>query len=91
MKYFVIRHFNEITKAGNLMTRLFLHFLNVAVTFRISSSGKNNPYVKYVSSHFVTLAIEIHLAHFRGVASFTFELHYSLPSVSSLLLLFLLT
>ena len=39
------------------MTPLFLHFWNLAVTFRIWSSGKKNPYLKYVSSHFLILAI----------------------------------
>ena len=36
------------------MTRLFLHFLNVAATrtFRIWSSGTKNPYLKYVLSIF---------------------------------------
>jgi len=37
------------------MTRLFLHLLNVAATFKM------NPYLKYVSSHFLTLAVELHL------------------------------
>ena len=49
------------------MTRLFLHFLNVAATFRIWSSGKKNPYFKYVSSHFLTLAIELHVVRFGEV------------------------
>jgi len=40
------------------MTRLFLHFWNVASTFRIWSSGKKNPYLKYVTSHHLTLANE---------------------------------
>jgi len=35
-----------------------------------------NPYLKYVSSHFLTLAIELYLVHFGGSASFTFELQY---------------
>jgi len=60
-------------------------------TFWIWSSGKKNPYIKYVSSHFLTLAIEIHLVRFRLDASFTFELHCSLPSTPSLLLLFCFT
>jgi len=40
-----------------------LHFWNVSATatFRIWSSGKENPYLKYVSSHFPTLAIELPL------------------------------
>jgi len=46
------------------MTRLCLHFWNIAATFRIWSSGKKNPYLKYVSSHFLTLAIEFHLVRF---------------------------
>jgi len=59
------------------MTRLFFHFRNVSATapFRIWSSGKKNTYLKYVSSHFQTLAIELHLARFGLGASFTFELH----------------
>ena len=61
------------------MTRLFLHFWNVSATFRIWSSGKKNPYLKHASSHFLTLAIEIDLARFGRGASFTFELHCSLP------------
>ena len=70
------------------MTQLFLHFWNVATTFRIWSSDIKNPYLKYVSSHFLTLAIEFHLAQFRLGASFTCELHCSLPSTPLLLLLF---
>jgi len=73
------------------MIRLFLHFFNVAATFRIWSSGKKNHYLKYVSSHILTLAIELHLVRFGGGACFTFELHCSLPSTPSLLLLFLFT
>jgi len=60
-------------------------------TFRIWSSGKKNLYLKYVSSHFLTLAIELHWLHFGFGASFTFELHCSLPSIPSLLLLFRFT
>ena len=78
-------------KARNLTSRLFLHFWNLAATFRISSSGKKNPYLKYVSSHFLILAIELHLVHFGSGVSFTFELHCSLPSTPSLLLLFRFT
>ena len=51
-----------------------MHFSNVAATFRIWSSGKKNPYLKYVSSHFLTLAIEKHMVRFGFGASFTFEL-----------------
>jgi len=45
------------------MTRLFLHFCNVSTTatFRIWSYSKKNPYLKYVSSHFRTLTIELYL------------------------------
>jgi len=53
------------------MTRLFLHFWNVAATFRIWSSGKKNPYLRYVSSHFLTLAIELHLVRFGFGASYS--------------------
>jgi len=70
------------------MTWLSLHFWNVAGTIRIWSSFKKDPYLKYVSYHFLTLAIELHLFRFRLGASFTFELHCSLPSTPSLLLLF---
>jgi len=73
------------------MTQLFLHFWNVAAIFRIWSSGKKNPYLKYVLSHFPTLAIELHLFRFVLSASFTFELHCSLPSTLSPLLLFCFT
>jgi len=61
------------------MTRLFLHFWNAGATFRLWSSGKKNPYLKYLSSHFLILAIELHLVRFGGGVSFTFgfELHYS--------------
>jgi len=78
-------------KARNFTTRLFLHFWNLAATFRNWSSGKKNPYLKYVSSHFLILAIEWHLVRFRLGASFTFELHCSLPSTPSLLVLFRFT
>jgi len=73
------------------MTRLFLHFLNVVATFRIWSSGKKNLYLKDVSSHFLTLAIELHLVHFGAGASFTFETYCSSPSTPSLLLIFRFT
>jgi len=43
------------------MTRLFLHFWNLAATFRIWSSGKKNPYHKHVLT---TLAIELRLVRF---------------------------
>jgi len=33
---------------------LFLQFWNVAATFRYWSSGKKNPYLKYVSLHLLT-------------------------------------
>ena len=56
--------FYRTEKAGNLMARLFLHFWNLAATFRIWSSGKKNPYLKYVSSYFLILAIESHLVRF---------------------------
>ena len=63
------------------MARLFLHFWDVAATFRIWSSGKMNPYLKYVLPHFLSLAVELHLVRFGLGASFTFELHCSLPSI----------
>jgi len=52
------------------MTRLFLHFWNAAATFRIWSSGKKNPHLKFVSSHFLILAIELHLVRFGSGASY---------------------
>jgi len=70
------------------MTRLFLHFWNVAATFSKGSSSKKNAYLKYLSSHFL---IELHLVRFGLGTSFTFELDSSLPSVTSLLLLFRFT
>ena len=57
------------------MTRLLLRFWNVVATFRIWWSGPRNPRLKCVSSHFLTLAIELHLARFGLGASCTFELH----------------
>jgi len=62
----------------------FLHSWNVPATFRIWSSSKKNAYLKYVSSYFLTLATELHLVRFGLGASFTFELHRSLPSTPSL-------
>jgi len=56
------------------MTRMFLHIWNVSATFTIWSSGKKNPYLKYFSSHFLTLAIELHMVHFGLGAFFTAEL-----------------
>jgi len=53
-----------------------------------SEFGKKNPYLKCVSSHLLTLAIELHLVRIGLGASFTFELHCSLPSTPALLLLF---
>jgi len=70
------------------MTRLFLHFWNGAATFRIWSFVKKNTYLKYVSPHFLTLAIELHLVRFGLGASFTFEQHCSLLPTLLLLLLF---
>ena len=53
---------------------------------------KKNPYPKYVSFHFLTLAIELlYLVRFGLGASVTLELHCSLPSTPSLLLLFRFT
>jgi len=49
--------------------------------------GKKNPYLQYVSSHFLTLAIELHLVRLGLGASFTFELHCSVIT-GPLLLLF---
>jgi len=83
-----VNSYYRSSKERNLMTRLFLHFWNVGATFRIWSSGKKNPYFKYVSFHFLTLTNELHLVRFGGGASFTFELHGSLPSTPWLLLLF---
>ena len=51
------------------MTRLLLHFWNLAATFKIRSSGKKNQYLKYVSSHLVTLAIVLHLVRLGSGAS----------------------
>jgi len=51
-----------------------------------SEFGKKNPYLKYVSSHFLSLAIELHLVRFGLGASFILELHCSSPSTPSLLL-----
>jgi len=70
------------------MTGLFLHFWNLSATFRIWSSGKKNPYLKYVSSHFLTLANDLHLVRFGVGASY---LNCSLPTPPSLLLLFRFT
>jgi len=49
-----------------------------AATFRIWSSGKKNPYLKFVPSHLLTLAIESHLVRFGLGASFTlnYNAHY---------------
>jgi len=56
------------------MTRLFLHFWNLAAaTFSIWSSGKMNPYLKYVSSQFLMLAIELYLVRF-GSGAFSFPM-----------------
>jgi len=76
----------------NVVEQCFsIFFLNLAATFRIWSSGRKNPYLKYVSSHFLILAIELHSVRFGSCASFPFELHCSLPSTPSLLLLFRFT
>jgi len=65
------------------MTQLFMHFWNVSATFKIS---QKEPYLKCVSSHFLTMAVELHLVRFGLGTSYTFELHCSLPSTPSLLL-----
>jgi len=44
-------------------------------------------FLECVPSHFPTLAIELHLVHFGLGASFTVELHCSLPTAPLLLLL----
>jgi len=56
-----------------------------------SEFGKKNTHLKYVSSNFITLAIELHLVRFELGASCTFELHCALPSTSLWLLLFHIT
>ena len=53
---------------------------------RHSKFPKENPYLKCVSSHFLTSAVELHLVRFGLGASFTFELHCSSPPTPSLLL-----
>jgi len=90
-KVLLFRYFYIKTSQRNLMTRLLLHFWHLATTFRIWSSGKKNPYLKYVPSHFLILTIELRLVRLRSGASFTFELHCSLPFTPSLLLLFRFT
>jgi len=52
------------------MTQLFLHFWNVPATFKIT---EKNPYLKWVSSHFLTLTVEVHLVRCGLDASFTFS------------------
>jgi len=47
--------------------------------------------VKYMSSHFLTLTVEVLLVRCGLDTSFTFELRCSLPSTPSLLLLFRFT
>jgi len=64
-------------KSKKFETRLSLHFWNVYAIFRI---WQKNVYLKYQSSHFLTLAIELHVVRFGLGASFKFELHCSLPS-----------
>jgi len=53
-----------------------------------SEIGEKNTYLKYVSSHFLPLTIELHLVRSGLGTSFTFELHCSLPSTPSLLFLY---
>ena len=65
------------------MTRLFLHFWNVSATFKIS---QKEPVSQMCVVPFSNLAVELHLVRFGLGASFTFELHCSLPSTPSLLL-----
>jgi len=58
------------------MPRLFLRLLNVAATFRIWTSRKKDPHLKYVSSHFLTwqfnyiwsAAEEVPLLHLEYIA-----------------------
>jgi len=66
------------------MTRLFLHFWNVSAIY--SKFRKKNPYLKCVSSHFLTLTVELHSVRCGLDASFMLELHCSLPPTPSLLL-----
>jgi len=84
-----INSYDRCSKARNLMTRLFLHFWNVAaIHSELGHPEKRTRYLKCVSSHILTLAIELHLVRFGLGASFTFEQHCLLPSTPSLLLLF---
>jgi len=57
-------------KSKKINHSLFLHFWNVGAIFRSWSSGKKKPYLQYVLSNFLTLAIELHLVHIRFGASY---------------------
>ena len=76
------KHLLQELKSKKFNDSAFLAFLEcslaaTAATFRIWSSDKKNPYLKYVPSHFQTLAVELHLVRFGLGASFTFEIHCS--------------
>jgi len=52
-----------------------VHFLNVPAKLKIWSPSKRTC-LRYVSAHLLTLAVELHLVHSGGGASFPFELQY---------------
>jgi len=72
------------------MTRLFSHFLNVAVTFRIWSSGKKNPYLICVTL-FSNLGNWSAFGLLQIRCLFYIWTTLLLPSTPSLLLLFCFT
>ena len=72
------------------MTWLFLHFSNEAATFRISTSSKKNPYLKYCCRIFLLWQLNYVWSALEE-ALLTFEQHCSSPSTPSLLLLFRFT
>jgi len=72
------------------MTWLILHFSNVAATFRIWSSSKKNPYLKYCCCNVLLWQLNYVWSALEE-ALLTFEQHCSSPSTHSLLLLFRFT
>jgi len=89
IKYIFIRDFNKytvITEDKNQKIEWLGCSCISGMYLLHSKFPKKNPYLKCASSQFLSLAVELHLARFGLGASFTFELHCSLPSTPSLLL-----
>jgi len=76
----------RITYEKNLTTRYFLAILECSCCIQNLVIRQKEPVPEICFAHFLTLSIELHLIRFGLGASFTFQLHCSLPRCSLLLL-----